>query len=112
MVNHKQGDMPCAPIPRDQPYDVDCSWIRNRLQHVGGTGLGDGIGASEGEQYLAAFAYGLTLLISGEMAGGETTIELRLGVVGIMLGAFLFAYIIGSFSSILQNLSTETCVDN
>eukprot|EP01047_Picozoa_sp_COSAG01_P081115 COSAG01_NODE_16042_length_1275_cov_1.243197_1_plen_94_part_10 len=70
MVNHKQGDMPCAPIPRDQPYDVDCSWIKNRLEHVGGTGLGDGVGASEGEQYLAAFAYGLTLLISGEMAGG------------------------------------------
>ena len=34
--------------------------------------------------------------------------ELRLGIVGIMLGAFLFAYIIGSFSSILQNLSMET----
>ena len=43
------------------------------------------------------------------MAGEETTIELRLGIVGIMLGAFLFAYIIGSFSSILQNLSMETC---
>ena len=59
------------------------------------------------DRYLAAFAYGLTLLISGEMGGDETPIEMTLGVIGIMLGAFFFAYIIGSFSSILHNLATD-----
>jgi hypothetical protein len=49
-----------------------CSWIQDRLLRVGGTGFADGVGVSEGEQYLTAFAYGLTLLISGEMAGDET----------------------------------------
>eukprot|EP01048_Picozoa_sp_COSAG05_P012997 COSAG05_NODE_1343_length_5135_cov_4.082208_4_plen_87_part_00 len=51
-LNRKAGDLPCAPIPRNHPYDVDCSWIQNRLHTVGGTGYADAVGAEYNEQYL------------------------------------------------------------
>ena len=51
-LNRKAGDLPCAPIPQHHPYDVDCSWIQNRLHTVGGTGYADAVGAESNEQYL------------------------------------------------------------
>ena len=52
----------CVPIPPENPYDVDCSWIESRMQVLGGTGFADGVGASEGEQYLSAFYFALVTL--------------------------------------------------
>jgi hypothetical protein len=45
----------CMPIPETAPYDVDCSWIKDRKEVAGGTGIENGVGASEDEQYLSAF---------------------------------------------------------
>lgn len=49
----------CVPIPAAAPYNVDCSWIKNRAEVAGGTGILDGVGASEEEQYLSAFYFSL-----------------------------------------------------
>eukprot|EP01050_Picozoa_sp_SAG11_P009572 SAG11_NODE_910_length_6585_cov_7.205520_7_plen_413_part_00 len=53
------ADEVCNPIPKETPYDVDCSWIKDRDKVLGGTGYGNGVGASEGEQYLSAFYFSM-----------------------------------------------------
>eukprot|EP01047_Picozoa_sp_COSAG01_P028872 COSAG01_NODE_1957_length_8805_cov_22.976344_4_plen_532_part_00 len=99
----------CTPIPKEVPYDVDCSWIKDRTETLGGTGSADGIGASAGEQYLSAFYFSLVTVTTvgyGDILP-ETDGEKRFVVTAIMLGAFLYAYIIGDFSNLLSNLSQE-----
>jgi len=54
-----QSPFKCDPIPAEAPFDVDCSWIMSREETLGGTGADDGVGASEGEQYLSAFYFAL-----------------------------------------------------
>jgi hypothetical protein len=108
-ANFKPGDVPCAPIPKEHPYDVDCSWIKDRKTTFGGTGYADGIGASESEQYLSAFYFSLVTVTTvgyGDILP-ETPTEKRFVVWAIMLGAFLYAYIVGDFSNLLKNLSLE-----
>jgi hypothetical protein len=108
-ANYKPGDLPCAPIPKEYPYDVNCDWIKDRSATFGGTGFADGIGASDSEQYLSAFYFSLVTVTTvgyGDILP-ETPDEKRFVVTAIMLGAFLYAYIIGDFSNLLKNLSQE-----
>jgi len=108
-ANYKPGDQPCAPIPKEMPYDVDCSWIKDRATSLGGTGFADGVGASQDEQYLSAFYFSLVTVTSvgyGDILP-ETEEEKSFVVWSIMIGAFLYAYIIGDFSNLLKNLSQE-----
>jgi hypothetical protein len=99
----------CIPIPTEHPYDVDCSWILSSTETFGGTGFDDGVGASEGEQYLSAFYFALVTLTTvgyGDILP-DTKGE-KMFVMGVIIfGAFLYAFIIGNFSNLLDNLSQE-----
>lgn len=99
----------CAPIPELAPYDVDCSWIEDRSTSAGGTGIDDGVGASEGEQYLSAFYFSLVTVTTvgyGDILP-DTPAEKQFVILCIVTGAFLYAYVIGDFTLLLANLSQE-----
>lgn len=74
-----------------------------------GTGDLDAVGASEGTQYSAAFYFALVTVTTvgyGDILP-ETDGEKKFVVIAILLGAFLYAYIIGDFSNMLGNISKE-----
>ena len=82
----------CIPIPPENPYDVDCSWIQSRSQVLGGTGYDNGVGASEGEQYLQSFYFTLVTLTTvgyGDILP-DTEGEHQFVLTCILLGAFLY----------------------
>jgi hypothetical protein len=84
------GGYACAPVPEEAPYDVDCSWIRDRKTVAGGTGFSDGVGASEGEQYLSAFYFSLVTVTTvgyGDILP-DTPAEKQFVVMAIIVGAF------------------------
>lgn len=86
----------CAPIPEDRPHNVDCGWIQSRLTTFGGTGYADGVGASEGEQYLSAIYFAMVTLTTvgyGDILP-NTTGEKQFVMTCIVFGAFLYAYLL------------------
>jgi hypothetical protein len=106
----KLDEFSCAPIPENRPYNVDCSWIRNRMTpELGGTGDADYVGASESTQYVTAFYFSLVTVTTvgyGDVLP-DTYEEKMFVVFAIMLGAFLYAFIIGDFSTLIANMSQE-----
>lgn len=99
----------CIPVPAEHPYDVDCSWIKSRSMVLGGNGADNGVGASEGEQYLSAFYFALVTLTTvgyGDILP-DTEAEKKFVMTCIIFGAFIYAYIIGDFTNLLTNLSHE-----
>jgi hypothetical protein len=99
----------CAPVPEHNPYDVDCSWIFSSLEVPGATGSATGVGAAQHTQYLAAFYFSLVTLSTvgfGDITP-STPIEKEFVVMAILVGAFMYAYIIGEFSDLIQNLKRE-----
>ena len=92
------------------PYNVDCSWIRDRMTpDLGGTGDADYVGASESTQYVTAFYFSLVTVTTvgyGDVLP-DTHEEKMFVVFAIMLGAFLYAFIIGDFSTLIANMSQE-----
>ena len=99
----------CNPVPQHAPYDVRCSWIQDKDEVEGATGSGAGVGASEATTYLSAFYFTLvTLATVGYGDISPVTTEEKDFVVGtIMLGAFMYAYIIGEFSDLIANIKKE-----
>lgn len=94
----------CVPIPKGAPYDVDCSWI---TEDSGGTSTA--VGASERDQYLTAFYFSLVTISTvgyGEILP-TTYGEKQFVVFGIILGAFMYAFVIGDFSNLITNMSRE-----
>ena len=95
----------CAYVPKENPYDVDCSWIGE------GWGLGDavGVGLHEDHQYIDAFYFSLVTISTvgyGDISP-STPKEKQFVIVAITCGAFMYAYIIGDFSNLITNLSRE-----
>lgn len=82
----------CIPVPPENPYDVDCSWIESRSEVLGGTGFDNGVGASAGEQYLSSFYFALVTLTTvgyGDILP-DTKGEKQFVLSCILLGAFLY----------------------
>ena len=103
------GGHGCAPIPKQLPYDVNCSWIKDRLQTLGGQGDGEKVGASESSQYLAAFYFTLVTVASvgfGDIIP-DTEGEKLFVIICITAGAFMYAYIVGEFTLLIANLERE-----
>jgi hypothetical protein len=99
----------CDPVPEMNPFDVDCSWIEDKAIIPGATGAAPGVGAEEGTQYLAAFYFSLVTLSTvgyGDILP-RTSLEKDFVIMAIMLGAFLYAYIIGEFSDLISNMKKE-----
>ena len=85
----------CAPIPEQNPYDVDCSWIESRRDTLGGTGFAKGIGASQHEQYLSAVYFTLVTMTTvgyGDILP-ESQGEKEFVMACIIFGAFLCKYL-------------------
>jgi hypothetical protein len=99
----------CAPIPHDAPHNVDCDWIRNAQTTDGGSGDDDYIGAAESNQYLASFYFALVTISTvgyGDISP-STPLEKRFVIGAIVVGAFMYAYIIGDFSNLIVNMGRE-----
>eukprot|EP01048_Picozoa_sp_COSAG05_P020755 COSAG05_NODE_3620_length_1955_cov_4.852970_1_plen_437_part_10 len=99
----------CVPIPALAPHNVDCSWIRPRDSDADGTGDATGVGAHEHQQYLDGVYFAIVSISTvGYGDINPTTPDEKRFVIGaIMLGAFMYAYIIGNFSNLLLNMQRE-----
>jgi CRP-like cAMP-binding protein len=99
----------CDPVPPHAPYDVDCAWIQDKRVVEGAIGEGFNIGAAESSQYLTAFYFSLVTLSTvgyGDISP-DTPLEKKFVVFSIMVGAFMYAYIIGEFSDLISNIKKE-----
>lgn len=99
----------CFPVPKENAYDVNCSWIKDRETELGGTGDDDGVGASASSQYLSAFYFALATIATvgyGDILP-DTPGEKEFVILCITTGAFVYAYIIGDFSMLITNLSRD-----
>ena len=99
----------CAPVPAGNPYDVDCTWIEDRMLIPGGSGDAHHTGASQETQYLTAFYFAIVTIATvgyGDIMP-DTPGEKEFVIFCITLGAFVYAYIIGDFSLLITNLQRE-----
>eukprot|EP01048_Picozoa_sp_COSAG05_P010477 COSAG05_NODE_925_length_6575_cov_68.709320_2_plen_893_part_00 len=99
----------CNPVPPHAARDVDCSWIQDASEVVGATGTSRGVGAAEAIQYRAAFYFSLVTVSSvgyGDILPA-TPGEKKFVVFAILVGAFMYAYIIGEFTDLISNLKKD-----
>ena len=104
-----KGRFGCDPIPAGNPYDVDCSWILDGARHEGHAGDANGVGVDESKQYLTAFYFCLVTITTvgfGDLLP-NTAEEKQFVSFAILVGCFLYAYIIGDFSTLLSGISAE-----
>ena len=99
----------CDPSPPHAPHDIDCSWLRDADTTPGATGAADNVGAKMMTQYITAFYFALVTLSTvgyGDMSP-STPLEMQFVVLSIVVGAFMYAYIIGEFSDLISNMKAE-----
>lgn len=99
----------CAPIPEQHAHEVDCTWIRSKHTTIGADGDADYVGASESRQYTTAFYFVLVTISTvgyGDIAA-YTQSEQQFVIAIIVMGAFIYAFIIGEFSSLINNMNRE-----
>jgi hypothetical protein len=99
----------CSPVPPHEARDVDCTWLKDKSSTEGAVGMADGVGAYERSQYLTAFYFALVTLSSvgyGDITPA-TPAEKGFVVMAILVGAFLYAYIIGEFSDLISNMKKD-----
>jgi hypothetical protein len=97
----------CDPVPAHAPYDVDCDWLEDARSVPDAVGEGHRIGASEMTQYVNSLYY--ALMTVSTVGYGDilpvTMSERSFTMVAIVIGAFLYAYIIGDFNTIIKNMA-------